>query len=228
MAETNRIEYKQVLDKIDLENKTITKITSKERGNQRLWNPIALREAVINAFVHNDYTNELPPKFEFFADRIEITSAGGLPDGLSEDEFFEGFSVPRNKEIMRIYKDLNLVEQLGSGVPRILENYSKKCFKFSDHFLRMTFSSASPVADLLANVAGENDKKTGGVMDDLSDRQKAILTLLIQDNKRSYQAIAIKMKINESAVADHIKQLKEKKYITRIGGTRGYWKIRKK
>lgn len=140
---------KQVLDKIDLENKTITKITSKERGNKRLWDAIALREAVINAFVHNDYTSEVPPKFEFFADRIEITSAGSLPDGLSQDEFFEGYSVPRNKEIMRIYKDLNLVEHLGSGVPRILESYSKDCFKFSANFLRMTFPSAAPVNDLV-------------------------------------------------------------------------------
>lgn len=111
----------QELDKIDLEKKTITIITSKERNNKRLWDAIALREAVINAFVHNDYTAKVPPKFEFFADRIEIISAGGLPDGLSKDEFFERYSVPRNKEIMRIYKDLNLVEHLGSGVQPALE-----------------------------------------------------------------------------------------------------------
>ena len=138
-----------------IENKTITKITSKERGNKRLWDAIALREAVINAFVHNDYTDEVPPKFEIFADRIEITSAGGLPEGLSKDEFFEGYSVPRNKEIMRIYKDLNLVEHLGSGVPRILESYSKDCFKFSANFLRMTFPSAAPVTDLVADQAND-------------------------------------------------------------------------
>ena len=40
---------------------------------------------------------------------------------------------------MRIYKDLNLVEQLGSGVPRILETYPKSCFTISDNFLRMSF-----------------------------------------------------------------------------------------
>ncbi|HAV54127.1 MAG TPA: transcriptional regulator, partial [Aequorivita sp.] len=74
---------KQVIDKIAVENRTNTKITSKERKQNNLWNPIALREAIINAFVHNDYTNEIPPKFEIFSDRIEITSAGGLPEGLS-------------------------------------------------------------------------------------------------------------------------------------------------
>jgi len=93
---------KQVIDKIELENRTLSRITSKERENQRLWNPIALREAIINAFVHNDFTDEVPPKFELFPDRIEITSAGGLPEGLSQQEFFEGYSVPRNKELMRV------------------------------------------------------------------------------------------------------------------------------
>src|SRR5699024_3763354 len=99
-------------------------------------------EAITNAFVHNDYSKEVPPKFEIFSDRIEITSAGGLPEGLSKKEFFEGFSVPRNKELMRVFRDLDLVEQLGSGIPRILEFYSRDCFTFSSNFLRMAFPTA--------------------------------------------------------------------------------------
>ncbi|MGB5989501.1 MAG: RNA-binding domain-containing protein [Marinifilaceae bacterium] len=99
---------KQVLDKIELENRTFAKITSKERIETRYWDAVALREAVINALVHNDYTGEVPPKFEIFDDRIEITSTGGLPNSL-------------NKEIMRIYKDLDLTFELfGLEVPRIL------------------------------------------------------------------------------------------------------------
>jgi ATP-dependent DNA helicase RecG len=114
-------------------------LIKEERINKRLWDSVTLREAIINAFVHNDFSNEVPPKFELFPNRIEITSAGGLPDGLSQKEFFLGFSVPRNKELMRIFKDLGMVEQLGSGVPRILKSYGEDCFAFSDNFLRMTF-----------------------------------------------------------------------------------------
>ncbi len=138
---------KQVLDKLELENKTTTKITSKERHDKRLWNAIAIREAVINAIVHNDYSKEIPPKFEIFSDRLEITSAGSLPEGLGQDEFFEGYSVPRNKEIMRIYKDIEMVEHLGSGVPRILESYKKDCFIFTNNFLRMVFPATELVTD---------------------------------------------------------------------------------
>ena len=136
---------KQVLDKIDVENKTLAKITFKEREEKRLWNSVALREAIINAIVHNDYTSEVPPKFEFFDDRIEITSFGSLPQGMTEKEFFEGYSVPRNKELMRVFRDLDLVEHLGSGVPRILRSYGKECFKFTENFLRMTFPASQQV-----------------------------------------------------------------------------------
>lgn len=100
---------KNVLDKIGVENTTFATITSKQRIERRLWNPIALQEAIYNAIVHNNYTREVPPKFEIFDDRIEITSAGSLPEGLSEADFFEGVSIPRNKELMRVYRDLELV-----------------------------------------------------------------------------------------------------------------------
>lgn len=136
---------KAVLDKLDLENKTASTITAKARIDRRLWSAIALREAVINAIVHNDYTREVPPKFEIFADRIEITSACALPEGLTQAEFFEGYSIPRNKELMRVFRDLEMVEHLGSGLPRITEFYGPECFRFTENFLRITFAASGPI-----------------------------------------------------------------------------------
>lgn len=227
---------KQVIDKIAVENRTTTKITAKERQQANLWNPIALREAIINAFVHNDYTNEITPKFEIFTDRIEITSAGGLPEGLSKQEFFEGFSVPRNKELMRIFKDLELVEQLGSGIPRILEHYGKESFSFSDNFLRMTLI-AKEVAD--ESTVKADDKEggqkggviggaTGGVIDAadaLAKRQKEVLKLIATNPSITYNEIAEALSINESAVGKHIVAIKNKGFLIRQGGTQGYWQI---
>lgn len=82
---------------------------------------------------------EVPPKFEIFPDRLEITSAGRLPESMSREEFFNGISIPRNKELMRIYRDLELVESLGSGIPRIISAYGENCFRFTDNFIRITF-----------------------------------------------------------------------------------------
>ncbi|MDR5591166.1 RNA-binding domain-containing protein [Christiangramia sp. SM2212] len=227
---------KQVIDKIAVENRTNTKITAKERQQANLWNPIALREAIINAFVHNDYTNEITQKFEIFADRIEITSAGGLPEGLSKQEFFEGFSVPRNKELMRIFKDLELVEQLGSGIPRILEHYGKESFGFSDNFLRMTFTAKETAVEedgqIGGVIGGLKGGQIGGQKDDeiddikeLTHRQKEVLKLIASDNRISRSGIAEVLHINESAIQKHLNNLKDAGFIERVGGTRGYWEI---
>ena len=129
---------KSVLSKLDIENRVAATITPMERIETPLWNKVALREAVINAIVHNDYSFEVPPKFEIFPDRLEITSAGRLPESLTKEEFFNGISIPRNKELMRIYRDVKLVESLGSGIPRILRAYGEDCFKFTDNFIRIT------------------------------------------------------------------------------------------
>lgn len=88
-------------------------------------------------------------------DRIEITSACALPEGLTQAEFFEGYSIPRNKELMRVFKDLEMVEHLGSGLPRITEFYGPECFRFTENFLRITFAASRPVHE---EEATENGK----------------------------------------------------------------------
>jgi len=130
----------KVLDKLEIENKTFTRITgSAQRLERRMINKIALREAFINAIVHNDYTREVPPVVEIFTNRLVITSYGGLIEGLSEEEFYNGRSMPRNRELMRVFRDLEFVEHLGSGMNRILEVYDKGIFNLSDNFLQVTF-----------------------------------------------------------------------------------------
>lgn len=131
-----------VLEKLNIENKTFTKITPTKRLEQRMLNPVALREAVINAIVHNDFSREVPPKFELFADRLEITSTGSIPAGFTEDEFFMGYSVPQNKELMRVFRDLDIVEQMGSGIKRILQAYPENIYHFTTNFIRVVMPFA--------------------------------------------------------------------------------------
>ena len=130
---------KNILERLNIENTVYTKITRINRIEKPILNMVAVREAVINAIVHNDYTNGAVPKFEIFSDRLEITSAGGLPYGVTIDEFFNGRSCPRNKEIMRVFCDLEMVEALGTGMPRILNVYGKEAFDITTNFMNITF-----------------------------------------------------------------------------------------
>ena len=129
----------KILDRLDTENTVYAKIEYKGRKEVEKINSKVLKEAVINAIVHNDYSYGNSPIIELYSDRIEITSAGGLPQELSQEEFLEGVTAPRNKELIRVFKDVDLIENIGSGVLRILDAYNKSCFKFMDHFLRVSF-----------------------------------------------------------------------------------------
>lgn len=129
----------RILGKLESENRTYAKIHYYGRDEVEMIDTPALKEAIINAIVHNDYSYGQSPIIELYSDRLEITSAGGLPLELSEESFFEGTVYRRNKELIKIFKDVELIENIGSGVRRILEVYDKDCFKFMDNYLRVIF-----------------------------------------------------------------------------------------
>ncbi len=213
---------KQVLDRLEgIENRTITKITPRERINRSLWNRVALREAVINNIIHNDYTTELVPKFEIFADRLEMTSAGYIHPGEEREDFFAGYSIPRNKTLMRVFKDLDMVEYLGSGMPRILKAYPRDAYIFSSRFIRTVFPK-----DQEALMMEKEEMAEGGAIE-LTNRQREILGLIKSDSKISYRAIASTLGINESAVQKQLATLNKKGVLKRMGGTRGRWVVLK-
>ncbi|MDZ5532656.1 ATP-binding protein [Enterococcus cecorum] len=56
----------------------------------------AVREAIMNAFVHRDYTMSSDIKIEIFDDRLAISSPGSLPDGLTVEDIKQGANAKRN------------------------------------------------------------------------------------------------------------------------------------
>lgn len=127
-----------ILNKLNLENKTFTKIETPTRKESKMYDYDAVKEIVTNALVHNDWSNGYSPKFEMFDNKLVISSNGGIQEGVNQEEFLEGFSNPRNPELMRIFRDLNFVEQLGTGIQRVLKIYSKDIFEFFPNHIRVT------------------------------------------------------------------------------------------
>ena len=147
----------KVLDKLDVENRVSTVITPTGRHDTPQWDRLAIREAVINAVVHNNYVYGAPAKVELFSDHLEITSIGTIPDGLSKEDFFNGVSMPRNKELMRVFRDVEMVEALGSGMLRIMHTYSRDNFEFGDNFIR--FKAPFIAAENNTSQVAESDQK---------------------------------------------------------------------
>ena len=221
----------RILDRLDAENTVYAKIEYKGRKEVEMIDKAALKEAVINAVVHNDYSYGNSPIVELYSDRIEITSAGGLPQELSQEEFLEGVTAPRNKELIRVFKDVDLIENIGSGVLRILDAYDKSCFKFMEHFLRVTFKyRENPFKyNSKNNVSADdtlNDTINGTLK--LNKNEQQILDLIINNNKITREEIATKTKLSDRTISRAIRHLQDEKVILREGSKKtGHWKILK-
>lgn len=215
-----------VLEKMKIENVTKARVTNTKRLERNLVEPVPLREALINAVVHNDFTREIPPVFEIFRDRIELTSYGGLIPGQSKRDFFSCSSMPRNRELMRVFKDVGLVEQLGSGMSRILKYYDKGIFEISDHFIKVIFPFyLSEDKENIANgdkTGDNNGDKTG----DNSDETE-IMALLAQKPFITAKEISVQTGFSTRKISRIIRELRETDKIVRVGSPRkGYWIIK--
>ncbi|MEA2034092.1 MAG: helix-turn-helix domain-containing protein [Euryarchaeota archaeon] len=81
-----------------------------------------LREALINAIVHADYSQRgAPIRIAFFDDRIEIENPGILLPGMTIEDVKQGVSKIRDRVIARVFRELDLIEQWGSGFRRMLK-----------------------------------------------------------------------------------------------------------
>jgi ATP-dependent DNA helicase RecG len=95
----------------------------------RLVRPIplvAVREAIVNAVVHADYSQRGGPiRVALFDDRLEVENPGLLPFGLAVEDLASGISRVRNHVIARTFKELGYIEQWGSGIRRMADELSR-------------------------------------------------------------------------------------------------------
>ncbi len=86
----------------------------------------AFREAIANALIHRVWDVESQIRVLMFDDRIEIISPGGLPSGITEDEYLSGkLSVLRNRNLANVFYRLGFVEIFGTGITRIKQLYEE-------------------------------------------------------------------------------------------------------
>ena len=232
----------RVLDKMLVENTTKARITPKYRIERKLVDATALREAIINAVVHNDWTMEVSPVVEIYSDRITVSSYGGLVPGQSLEGFFAGRSVPRSRELMRVFRDMELVEQLGSGMRRILDAYGRDAFEIDDNFICVTFPFSQEALGLNDDVAtsGETESAvhgTDGTLNEtinetinetlrLDEKDRMILAFLERAPRATYGEIATETGMARATVSRRLSALSGKGVLKRVGARKnGYWEV---
>ena len=208
---------KNILNKIEIENRIFTKIEYPERNEIKMYDFAAVREAVVNAIVHNDWSNEYAPKFEMFSDKLVISSNGGIQPSTTKEEFLEGYSLPKNKELMKVFNDLDLVEQMGTGIIRILQSYDKKSFEFFPNFIRVTFPFNK---DKFREETEENKE--------LTETQKSIINLMQDSSTITQETLSKLLGVNIRTIQRNIKILIDLGLIERTGATKkGEWIVKK-
>lgn len=95
-------------------------IGSVKRSDLWTFPAVAVREAIMNAIVHADYAQHgAPIRIALFDDRLEVENPGLLPFGLTIEDIQKGISKLRNRVIGRVFQELKLIEQWGSGIQRM-------------------------------------------------------------------------------------------------------------
>ena len=166
---------------------------------------VAIREALMNAIVHADYAQQgAPIRLALFDDRIEIENPGLLPFGLTIEDIRQGVSKLRNRVIGRVFHELHLIEQWGSGIQRMTSACQEagldapKLEEIGMHF-RVTISNArvrQPHTD-------ETDRR--------------ILALFGDGSARSTAVVAKHIGLSQRATLTRLKSMTERALLFEIG-----------
>lgn len=164
----------------------------------------AFRESLANAIVHRIWDIKSYIKISMYEDRIEINSPGGLPEGISKDEYLYGnISVLRNPIIAGVFYRLDIIEKFGTGITRINKEYESSLAKPSFDISRNSIFIGLPVIDI---------NKL-----DLSEEEVLIINILKDEIELSRGEIDKKSGFNKSKTLRIINNLVDKNLIQKLG-----------
>ena len=166
----------------------------------------AFRETIANALIHRTWDVNAQIRVMMFDDRIEISSPGGLPTGISEEEYLKGnVSILRNPILGNVFYRLHIVEILGTGIVRIQEAY-----KYSDK---------KPVFEIFDNSIKVILPVIGNA--DLTEDEKVVYEVLSKTMPKSISEITVMTPFGKSKVTTLLKSLARKNYVSVTGNGRG-------
>ncbi|MFH1368862.1 MAG: ATP-binding protein [Elusimicrobiota bacterium] len=185
----------------------------------------AIREAVINAIAHRDYTRlGAPIMISIFDDRVEISNAGGLLPGMNIKKL-EGHHVTRNENICRIFHETLDMERFGTGVgkmKRLMKGHGLKYpefFEEGDFFVSRFFGPGDKILDLVPSIPKERqtDLKELG----LNERQIEALRLMVNENKNiEIDDYYSRFRVNEKTARRDLKKLVSLGFVEKVGSTK--------
>lgn len=167
----------------------------------------AFREAIANALIHRVWDVDLQIRVSMFDDRIEVVSPGGLPSGITEDEYLSGkLSVLRNRNLANVFYRLGFVEIFGTSITRIKQIYSEASVKPSFEVSENAIQIVLPVYEESTN---------------LTKDEKVVYKLLSRNMLKSMSEIAPYISFGKSKTTKLLKDMEQKGVIAIEGKGKG-------
>ena len=167
----------------------------------------AFREAIANALIHRVWDVNSHVRVSMFDDRIEIVSPGGLPAGITVEEYLSGkLSVLRNRNLANVFYRLGFVEIFGTGITRIKQLYAESLTKPDFEVSENTIKIVLPVFETNVN---------------LTEDEKVIYKFLSKTMLKPISEIAPYVPFGKSKTTQLLKEMGEKGVITIEGKGRG-------
>ena len=189
---------------------------------------IALREVLLNAIVHRDYTRNSDIKVAIYDDIVEIVSPGTFPNGLSIEDVLSGRSELRNKILANLFRELKYIESWGSGIEKIIRVCKEKGIKFEIHeepsFVSIVFYRK--VGKKMPNSA-EKVPNSAEIMQILTEQEKTILNFILENKKIDIEQAQKILNIKERRARDILSNMVKKEILKKIGKTKGSYYILK-
>jgi len=173
--------------------------------NKPEYPPKVIREAVINAVVHADYAIKGSTiQIAIFDNRIEITNLGELPFGLTLEDAISGISRLRNQVVGRVFRELEFIEQWGSGLGRMIEICRQEGLK-APEFKEMSGSFRVTIF---------NEAQSAEV---IPDWEESIVEYLNKHERITTKEAAKLWRISDRAARDRLRKLINKYRLVEIG-----------
>ena len=159
---------------IDQFNHTHAHTEGLYRVDKRAYPTEAIREALLNAIVHREYSFSASTLISIFDNRIEFVSIGGLARGISQSDILLGISIARNKKLADVFYRLHLIEAYGTGMPKIIEAYREyglePHIEISDNAFKITLPNTNAAFKEIKVELTENEQ---GVLSVLKEGTKS-------------------------------------------------------
>ena len=195
---------------IDRFNRTRAEFPGLKRVDTRDYPTEAVREAMLNAIVHRDYSYSASTLISIFDDRIEFVTLGGLPKGIAMSDVMMGVSVPRNRRLANIFYRLHLIEAFGTGMLKIKECYAGCSCQPSVETSENAFKITLPNVNYEAETTVQKNP--------LSGREQQMLEFISAKQTVSRAEIEAAMGLSQSVTIRTIKKLLELGLIQKSGG----------